>query len=209
MSLVYVQRQSFFSSCFLIIYRLFASMDTSMDTSWMQEEEKFMQLDCTASPCEPLKQICLEFLYVNTKNEYVHQETVSHSLEGNVFTKENIQSLVETYRSTRQTETSSYFLKDLLFFHVPIESHLIPAFVKKDIFEKTFLSRHSILEDLVIPPAVFVFHSSSTLFFILYEQKKVVTNSRSSKSTLKIKPPHSSGDRKKHRITKKVRFSCE
>ena len=172
-----------------------------MDTSWIQEEEKLTQLDCTASPCEPLQSICLEFLYVNTNNEYVHQETISHSLEENILTKETIQSLVETYRVSRQTETSTYYLKDLLFFHIPIESHLIPSFVKKEIHEKTFLSRHSILDDLVIPPAVFIFHSSSTLFFILYEQKKVVANTRASKSTLKIKPPH-----KKHRITKRVRF---
>ena len=92
----------------------------------------------------------------------------------------------------------------MLLFHIPIESHIIPSFVKKDISEKTFLRRHSLLDDLIIPPAVFIFHSMSTLFFILQEQKKVVTSSRQSKSTLKIRPPQHGG--KKHRITKRVHF---
>jgi hypothetical protein len=121
------------------------------------------------------------------------------------------------------TPTSEFQIKDILWFHVPIEPDNIPE-IKPDAstFFHTFTLPLSIsdndrseIPEIKIDPAIFIFHSIATLYFCFYEiESKIntipITKTNQNKNpkkkrTVKINITNSMIDqhKKKIRITRR------
>jgi hypothetical protein len=135
----------------------------------------------------------------------------------------------------KHTPNSKFILKDMLFFHVPIEPENIPE-IKSE--TKAFMTDYSpiarssnnevaltkgrsnnevALDNIPIPPAIFIFHSLTTLFFFFHEipntnesvpsnSSRIKTIQKNTKKTVKIHVSnhnHNDNPNKKIRITRK------
>ena len=211
-----------------------------MNFSWIEEEERLANLN-ENSKRENLNTIELVSIYINQQNEIetVERETMDITPEKNIISRQELMEWRD--QRIKHTPTSKYILKDTLFFHVPIEPENI-ADIKSDTktflhhfsFETppnvadngntfsalemrkgvtTHSNSSSNLEDIPIPPAIFIFHSLTTLFFCFYEttnssespalQSKLKTTQKHAK-TVKISIPNKKQDTM---ITKKIRIT--
>jgi hypothetical protein len=183
-----------------------------MNFSWIEEEERLANLN-ENSKRENLHTIELVSIYINQENEIetVERETMdlSHP-EKNILTQTELREWRD--QRVKYTPNSKYILRDTLFFHVPIEPENI-ADINPD--TKTFLTMQpsSNLEDIPIPPAIFIFHSLTSLFFCFYEttnptepqilQSKLKTTQKRAKTVKITIPPSETINTKKIRITRK------
>ena len=96
----------------------------------------------------------------------------------------------------KSTSMTQYTLKDTFLFHIPIEPEQLSTFNHNDSY-KQYITTFPIVEDINIPPSIFIFHPYNTLYFLYQEQEK--PNVRSLKSALK-------SDNTERRTTKRVRI---
>lgn len=178
-----------------------------MNFSWIEEEERLINLK-ENSKRENLSTIELVSIYINQQNEIETAERETMEIpENKVISKTQ---LIE-WRDQRikYTPKTKYILKDILYFHVTIEPENI-ADIKSD--TKSFL--HSIsLEDITITPAIFIFHSLTTIFFCFHETNNLPEQlpkiiQKNQKKTVKISLPNPNANpnnpiKKKIRITRK------
>ena len=179
-----------------------------MNFSWIEEEERLTNLN-ENSKRENISTIEFVSMYINQQNEIetIERETMDISSEETEDENKRIPiaQLIE-WRDQRMkyTPKTKYSLKDILLFHVPIEAENIPE-IKAE--TKSFLTIYSDLEDIPLPPAIFIFHSLTTLFFCFHEteihnpiQRMIPKNH---KKTVKITIPTTIPTTKKIRITRK------
>ena len=179
----------------------------NMNFSWIEEEERLMNLK-ENSKRENLSTIELVSMYINQQNEIETVERETMEIEKKQNQQISKTQLIE-WRDQRikYTPNTKYILKDILYYHVPIEPENIPD-IKSD--TKTFLHTIS-LEDITISPAIFIFHSLTTIFFCFHEinnppetSKKIIQKQKHPKKTVKISLPNTNNQIKKQiRITRK------
>jgi len=176
-----------------------------MNFSWIEEEERLINLK-ENSKRENLSTIELVSIYINQQNEIETAEKETMEIpENNIISKTQ---LIE-WRDQRikYTPKTKYILKDILYYHVTIEPENIPD-IKSD--TKTFLHIIS-LEDITITPAIFIFHSLTTIFFCFHEILNLPDHlpkiiQKNQKKTVKISLPNPNSNnniKKKIRITRK------
>lgn len=188
-----------------------------MNFSWIEEEERLLNLKENSSR-ENLQTIELVSIYINQQDEIetVERETMDISISEQETNKISKSQIME-WRDQRVkfTPNSKFILKDLLLFHVPIEPENISEiksntnlFMNK--YTKTVFSKSTLdLDDILIPPAIFIFHSLSTLFFFFHEIPNTIPNPiiktihKNTKKTVKINIPNKTITNKKIRITRK------
>ena len=171
-----------------------------LDTSWMAEEEKLMQIHHNCMP-EPLPSISLEFLYINASSnlDKIEREYVSLGKDASI-SKEQLISIIQNHKM--ETSMTQYVFKELSLFHIPIQPELIPSFIQPSFSCDSFFHTFSSIENIVLPPSIFIFHSSCTLVFLFCEQEKLAV--KQLKSALKSES--SFGPGKQRRLTKRVRI---
>ena len=186
-----------------------------MDFSWIIEEERLenIQENCNR---EKIERIELTSIYINKDNEIetVERETMNVSTIP-VLTREILTEWIQQRK--KFTPTSEFQIKDILWFHVPIEPDNIPE-IKPD--ATTFFHHFSLkksdkdrieIPEIPINPAIFIFHSIATLYFCFYEiafetKSKINTISLPKKKrTVKINitNPMIDQHKKKIRITRR------
>jgi len=178
-----------------------------MNFSWIEEEERLMNLK-ENSKRENLSTIELVSMYINQQNEIETVERETMEIEKKQNQQISKTQLIE-WRDQRikYTPNTKYILKDILYYHVPIEPENIPD-IKSD--TKSFLHTIS-LEDITISPAIFIFHSLTTIFFCFHEinnppenLSKIIQKQKHPKKTVKISLPNTNNQIKKQiRITRK------
>jgi len=164
-------------------------MSSGLDISWIEETNRMYSLD--QNPLrEPCTQIKTFFVFMNRKNSVSGVVSVSESGDSgdsgdsssirdgdtivNVITKMiDIPSsgVLNKNHCLREcgANTKGYSLKDVLLFHVPFEPEQIPLYNCGKLKEPTLLTMN--LEDIVIPPSIFVFHNVHSLYFFLSEEQ--------------------------------------
>ena len=144
-----------------------------MNFSWIEEEERLANLK-ENSKRENIDQIEIVSIYINKNDEIetIERESLEFTEKITHFTKKQL----EEWRDQRikYSPTTKYVLKDTLLFHVPIEPENIPDILafspEKTEKPQTFLTIYpNLLEDIFIPPSIFIFHSLTTLYFCFYE----------------------------------------
>jgi hypothetical protein len=144
--------------------------DLDQDFSWVLEQDRLHNPQNNFSR-EPIGRIQVKYIFIN-KNKYIDKvlcETAELSL-GNVISNEQLIRMAESKKY--KTPTSRYKLKDLLLFNVDLEPEHIQAYAKNDdfiAFSKPFMKVLSIVDKIIIPDSVFIFHDINSLYFIFEE----------------------------------------
>jgi len=179
--------------------------DLDQDFSWVLEQDRLHNPQNNFSR-EPIGRIQVKYIFIN-KNKYIDKvlcETAELSL-GNVISNEQLIRMAESKKY--KTPTSRYKLKDLLLFNVDLEPEHIQAYAKNDdfiAFSKPFMKVLSIVDKIIIPDSVFIFHDINSLYFI-FEEVEVELIGGNKKPIIKsiLKKDNSGGGS----TTKKVRIT--
>ena len=178
---------------------------SDLDISWVQETNKMCSLEQN-SLRENSPYIKAHYVYINLENEIIDvidEPIVLYNSE--VITKERCLQLVQ---SKTKKDNIKYILKDTVLFHVSLEPEQIPLYNSGKMRElelKTF----PILDDIVIPPSIFIFHDLNSLYFFFYESHQVgvksilKTNGSVIKKTKKVRISLPTSSEKNIRKTKK------
>ena len=138
------------------------------DTSWIREIERIHQI-CENPSREIISSIRVHSVFVNQHHSI---DSVEHSVlpvHSNVITPEEVSQL---------KKSTKYVLKDILLFHIPLEAEEISSFLQTDM---NFLKTCNVLEDIPIPPSIFVFHSIHSLYLFFHEPKSILMKTPRSK----------------------------
>lgn len=169
---------------------------SDLDISWVQETTRMCSLEQNLLR-EKSPSIKARYVYINLNNEIIDvidENIVLH--DSDIITKERCLQLVQ---SRTKKDKIKYILKDIGLFHVSLKPEQIPLYNSgktRELELKTF----PILDDIVIPPSIFIFHHLNSLYFFFYESP----NSKMGvKSILKPNSTNGNGIKK----TKKVRIS--
>ena len=139
--------------------------------SWIREQERLEKINQNYYR-EPIESIHCFFLFINS-NLYIEKiidETIilDTSLEKcahhhRILTKDKISELLKPKLE------SKYVLDDILLYNVTIEPNQIQSFANID--KTPFLtSGFELLDDIIIPPSIFIFHNVNALFFLCKEK---------------------------------------
>jgi hypothetical protein len=142
--------------------------DFNLDVSWLKtlsNNESSLLYEK-----EPMPDISISFVFVNLNNEIHKIVAEKYDLEldeeeegGDAFlSKEDILSIVS---KKIKFENSHYRLFDLFLFNVDLEPCELSSFS----VSRSFIVNKNILEDIVVPCSVPIFHSLNSLFVVLRE----------------------------------------
>lgn len=162
-----------------------------LDSSWIDKEEKMGASD-TNYIREPIDEIQMFFIYINSKLEIEHVSKESECIDG-CISKDRLLQIIQT---KRHHNNKKYRLDDLLSFQIDLEPENIQSFSELnslDDISATFLKSMPIFDEIVCTPSIFIFHDIASLFFMFNEVDAV------KKSILR-----SASD--SNRVTKKVRI---
>jgi hypothetical protein len=155
--------------------------------SWISELDRLEKLSQNAMR-EPATYLPLTILYINKQNvvdSAVHKymELKPHGHDGHdghsnnsdiVITKERLLKLAAQHAKTTDHETK-YICKELMLFHIPIEPEQVEYFSQHagDRDSTDFCTKYTktfvMIEDIVIEPSMFIFHSLNRLYMIFME----------------------------------------
>ena len=171
-----------------------------MDISWIIEQERLekIQKKCIR---ESFSTIELVSIYVNKDMEIETIEKDTMEIEENlqILSKE----LLKEWSSQRQKHTpnSIFSLKETLWFHIDLEPEQIQTIDENKSYLQSISDTNLCLaigKEIKLTPAIFIFHSLTTLFFIFQEkeqeqeqkkEKQVKTKTDKKKRTLRIVIP--------------------
>ena len=179
---------------FLAQQNLISKDDEILDTSWIQESERYHHISDNQER-ELLDSIGCYFIYINKHNyieKILFEKRVLENDPDNGFSflsKETILKIIQNKKIL--TPTSKYKLIDILSFVVDIEPNKVKEFIEMDAFdsdlEKIFLKVLPIFNDIHIDKSIFVFHSINHLYFIFQEVQYSSNHRTTLKSILKQK----------------------
>jgi len=166
-----------------------------MDISWIIEQEKLEKIHKKCAR-EPFLTIELVSIYVNEEMEIETIEKDTMEVENKkVLNAEILNEWV--IQKQKHTPKSTFSLNEILWFHIDLEpeqiqtihehkSYLQPVYLKT---KTDSLGIDSSVE-IKLTPAIFIFHSLTTLFFIFQEEPKQIIHHPNSnpnhKNTSKI-----------------------
>ena len=154
---------------------------------------------------EILSEIDLYFIYINGENAIDKVEKMTEAMTGsmtgsmtesmmtNCISKERLLQIVQT---KRLCDNKKYKLDEIMSFQIPLEYNHLESFIKDDgSIGKDFFQPVQIFNEVIISPALFIFHELTALYFFFSEAAKPL------KSVLR--------DGSENRVTKKVRIKDE
>ena len=173
------------------------SFDGDLDISWIDKHNKLHTID--KNYCrEPMETIDIHSIFVNTQNAIAKISSDKIDVCENTIPKEKILKIIQDNKAMQGH--AKYKLLDIIVYNVDLEPQHIQDFVQNDTMDSgRFFKTVPIVDDIVIMPSIFIFHSLNAIYFV-FQEIEVVLNPVI-KPILKI-----GGDAKKH--TKKVRI-CE
>ena len=182
------------------------STNTSdLDVSWINEQQRIQNIE-TNYCREPVTDIQVYSLYIN-KHLYIDKITrKKHPIGNNILTRDAVLGIIQ---SNKSSTSKKYKLMDVLIYHVDLEPQHIQTFSQStDIpaSSKPFFKVLPIVDEIVIPPSIFIFHSINSVFFV-YKESDTCSHNHTMKSILKQTSTNYALPRPTH--TKKVRISME
>jgi hypothetical protein len=148
--------------------------DFNLDVSWLNDfslNDKQMVYEK-----ESMADIHISFIYINVNNEIHKIISETHDLEVDEDDDED-QATLEPFLSKDyvlsvvsnniKLEKSHYRLFDILLFNVDLEPSDISSL--SSLSSNNFTKKISILDDIVIPKSIPIFHSTNALYFIFKE----------------------------------------
>ena len=160
--------------------------------SWIEREEKILQIQQNYLR-EPMDTIRCYFLYINL-NSYIEkitseQITISYHQNGEpaentssdtskigIIPKEQVLHFIQQKRlcnnNNNNNNNTKYIFKDSWMYLVDLEPENLQNYSKSDNFKE--ISKHFFqvlpsIEDIRIPPSIFIFHDINALYFLFQE----------------------------------------
>jgi hypothetical protein len=159
---------------------------------WIEEEENLLKIQRN-HPKESMVDIRCIFVYIN-KHDYIEQVVTDREpVVNDCITKERVLRLVEERRHSKPN--ARYVFRDACIFLVDLTPEQIPMF-SQDETNGRFLNQLVLLEDIHVPPSIFIFHDVNAVYFFFYEEDIGV-----------LVPPKSILNKGGCRSTKRVSYS--
>jgi hypothetical protein len=182
-----------------------------LDTSWIEEYTRLEKIDKNYSR-EPMKNIHVFFVYINSRSEIETVEQIVEPLEeGDTTTVIKNSRLLQLIQSKKKyTPTTKYKLKTILLFNVLLEPENIQDYSHADNYQEItspFLKEVSLLNDIKIEPSIFIFHDMNSLYLLFTEKELALNGNNVIKSILKNTTSKHVPDGSDKKMTKKVRIS--
>ena len=182
------------------------SFDGDLDISWIDKHSKLHTID--KNYCrEPMDTISMHCIFISAKHLIEKISSDKIDVVDSKVPKEKILKIIQDNKSMHDgagagAAGAKYKLLDIVVYNVDLESQYIQEFVQNDGMDTArFCKICPIVDDIVIMPSIFIFHSLNAIYF-MFQEIEVVLDPLI-KPILKI----GGGDHtKKH--TKKVRI-CE
>ena len=175
-----------------------------LDISWIDKQNKLHNID--KNYCrEPMENIDIHIIYISAQNVIEKISSDKMDIYNNRIPKEKILKIIQDNKSIHGVRdvggdggVAKYKLLDIIVYNVDLDSQHIQDFVQNDgMYSGRFFKTCPIVDDIIISPSIFIFHSLNAVYF-MFQEIEVVLNPLI-KPILKI-----GGDAKKH--TKKVRI---
>lgn len=190
--------------------------DDDLDTSWIQNETQLQTLQHNYMR-EPMESIHGIFLYINQNNyiEKIVREMItltpndSDKISGSHITSNALLKIIQAKKL--RSPVSKYKFTNMFTHIVDIEPDKVQSFSNTtpgELGKSTFFKETSITDTIHVPPSIFIFHSSNTIYFF-FQEILVDKHNQTIKSILKptIKNKNREPDTKPgNKITKKVRI---
>jgi len=208
----------------VIIYLFFCGRVVTMatdteadDVDWIDNEQRILHIQ--QNPVrEPLTSIRGVFLFIN-QHQYIDKIVVENIVRGDTDPEKHefrlpfsrVLQLVQAKKYV--TANTKYIFKEVCLFHVDLDAEHVQGFVNEEetggadsgVVDSRFFRVLPSTEDIVIPPAIFIFHTVSALYFYFTE----VPLKRASLPKSILRPPVNTGTKGSdapaipHNVTKK------
>jgi hypothetical protein len=187
-----------------------------MDLRWIEEETKINQIEDFAIIPEWMSCVTVHYVYVNLNSEIedrIVQTVDLQRVDGKmILPKEQLLFLIQNNKI--YTPTSQYKWLSGLIYNVDILPSHLQSFIREDLSEKSaFLREISILDDVVFPPSLPLFHSINGLYLFFKETLIKSEPSKLVKPILKLNLDHPPAEKEdlneKKGKTKRVRIQSE
>jgi len=177
--------------------------NTDIDMSWINEYSRIHSIQQIMNR-EEIDSIVIQTIYMNTNMEIskIDKETIkvdaniSNTNNKRFISKEQLLQIVQTKKVIEKTK---YKLFDMLLFTIDLDPKDIQKYVNGECSEIAHLKSIPIVDDIVIAPSLFIFHSLHTFFLFFTE----IIEEIPIKSILKT----AQNGNKQLKQTKKVRIS--
>jgi len=176
-------------------------LDNDLDISWIDKHNKLHNID--KNYCrEPMETINMHSIFINAQNAIEKISSDKIDIVDNKVPKEKILKIIQDNKSMSGADgCAKYKLLDIIVYNVDLEAQYIQEFVQNDGMDTgRFFKICPIVDDIVIMPSIFIFHSLNAIYFV-FQEIEVVLNPV-------IKPILKIGGEAMKKHTKKVRI-CE
>ena len=193
--------------------------------SWIEREEKILQIQQNYLR-EPMDTIRCYFLYINL-NSYIEKITSEqitilyqngepsngqNTSKIGIIPKEQVLHIIQQKRLCNNNSTNNntkYVFKDSWMYLVDLEPENLQNYSKSENFQeisKQFFQVLPPIEDIRIPPSIFIFHDINALYFLFQEvpPKENVQPKSILKITDSIHPELGVVQNKKKKVTIKL-----
>jgi hypothetical protein len=183
-----------------------------IDMSWIKEYSRIHSLQQIMNR-EELDSIVIQTIYMNTNMEItkINKEPLKLNTKNHnrpFISKELLLQIIQTKKVIEKTK---YKLFDMLLFTVDLDPKDIQKYVNGECSEIAQLKSIPVVDDIVIPPSIFIFHSLHAVFIFFTEiaEKSGKKSDGGSILLQDVKPIKSilKLDNTKLKQTKKVRIS--
>lgn len=143
--------------------------------SWIEEYSRIHSIQQIMNR-EELDSIVIQTIYMNTNLEItkINRETVK--LDTNIHRCISKEQLLQIIQTKKVIEKTKYKIFDMLLFTVDLDPKDIQKYVNGKCIEKSRLKSIPIVDDIIVPPSLFIFHSLHT-FFLLFTEVQGFTES--------------------------------
>lgn len=168
-------------------------LDDDLDTSWIDDLDKLNNIHHSYFR-EPMKDIDFCILLVDSNDSILKIKKENHrfsTIDKNcTFTNSFLIQFIERIKNTYSKGKIRYKLQDVLLYNIDIEpEHIQPYVSNENLLElgTKKLQSLSIIQDVVVPPSIFIFHKINSLFFIFKQLEEVINTEEDIK--LDLTPP--------------------
>ena len=191
-----------YENVLLVIIMDSANLD-NLDVSWLENHERMLNIHENYQR-EYMDTIRICYVYINENSEI---DKVISEREHLLFinkckglTKERVLQIVQNKKILNNID--KYTMDSILLFNVSIEPENIQKYVNSEnILSEPFLKIYPIVDEIEIPPSIFIFHEINCIYFIF---KQIDTTHL--KSILKKGGTDSESSMRNGKKTKKVRI---
>jgi hypothetical protein len=150
------------------------------DELWIQEHQKILNIKMNYKR-EPLEYINLHFCYVDAENAIVNLKTEKYTFSEmqTIITETQLFNIIE---EKKHDANINYIFSDLSLFVVDVEPENIQSIEPT---RTPFFKSFPFIQDIAIPPSIFIFHPLNSLFF-LFKRRKSNLKTGSSRNTKKV-----------------------